>query len=116
MTSPIAHPPETLEGWYASHQILRFTKTKPDGTRLRRLVASVSATLGTGSPTTGRSSRKKVDGHGWTCFVGLVGSTADVMVIHFRDTLDAIGNAEETLAASELGKAAERTYSFLSVT
>ena len=38
------------------------------------------------------------------------------MAIHFRESLDAIGAAEEILAKSELGKAVEKTYSFLSVT
>ena len=30
---------------------------------------------------------------GWTCFVALIGSTSDLMVVHFRDSLDAIGAA-----------------------
>jgi len=38
------------------------------------------------------------------------------MAIHFRDSLDAIGTAEEALAKSELAKAATCGYSFLSVT
>jgi peroxiredoxin len=95
MTTPtIAHPPETLEGWYALHQIFRFPKEKPDSTRLPQLTA----------------------GAGWTCFANLIGSTSDLMAIHFRESLDAIAEAEQSLAKSEILKLADRVYSFLSVT
>jgi peroxiredoxin len=90
----IAHPPETLEGWYALHQIFRFAKGKPDLAALSRSEA----------------------GEGWTCFVRLIGSGADIMAIHFRDSLDAIGEAEQSLATSSEGKSLILVYSFLSVT
>src|SRR6185312_17064306 len=117
MTTPtIAHPPETLEGWYALHQIFRFPKSKPDAKRLAQLVKNARASLGS-STTANAKSQKKTSGRaGWTCFVRLIGSTADLMVIHFRDSLDAIGDAEEALSKSELGKAVAPVYSFLSVT
>jgi chlorite dismutase len=38
------------------------------------------------------------------------------MVVHFRDSLDAIGEAQEAVAKSELGKSVAPVYSFLSVT
>ncbi len=38
------------------------------------------------------------------------------MVIHFRDSLDAIGAAQDGLARTELAKILEPTYAFLSVT
>jgi chlorite dismutase len=38
------------------------------------------------------------------------------MAIHFRESLDAIGKAEDSLSKSELGKALEPVYAFLSVT
>ena len=99
MTNPIiAHPPETLEGWYALHQIFRFNDGKPDPAQIARLASREKATTG------------------WTSFVRLIGSTSDLMVIHFRETLDAIGVAEDALAKSELSKSTTCTYSFLSVT
>src|ERR1700741_3198637 len=98
MTTPtIAHPPETLEGWHALHQIFRFPRSKPDAKRLAQLVKNTRASLGS-SPPNIKSQEKPSGRPGWTCFVRLIGSTGDLMVIHFRDSLDAIGDAEEALA------------------
>jgi chlorite dismutase len=116
MTMPIAHPPETLEGWYALHQIFRFNKGKPDAARLARLARS-SATLLGSAPTARRKSAKSAPAPvGWSCFARLIGSTSDLMVIHFRESLDAIGAAQDTLSKSELGKTVQPVYAFLSVT
>jgi peroxiredoxin len=117
MTTPtIAHPPETLEGWYVLHQIFRFPKGKPDSRRLTRLASSAAVLLGSPRPGRASSAKKKSANAGWTCFVRLIGSTSDLMAIHFRESLDAIGQAEETVIKSELGKAVESVYSFLSIT
>jgi peroxiredoxin len=123
MTQPvIAHPPETLEGWYALHQIFRFVKQKPDARRLTQLVATATASL-SAAPAR-RKGAKKPSSHepktlgaaGWSRFVALIGSTSDLMVIHFRDSLDAIGAAQDALAKTDLVKALQPTYSFLSIT
>jgi len=117
MTPPIiAHPPETLEGWYALHQIFRFATGKPDSARLKRIAANARCALAPPRANKARSTKSKSGTAGWTSFVRLIGSTSDLMAIHFRDSLDAIGSAEEALAKSELAKAATCTYSFLSVT
>ncbi len=119
-TPPLAHPPATLEGWYALHQIFRLNGTPLDARELHRLVKAASAKLG-GAPT--RSSRstsnrkaKTESAAGWTCFVSLIGSTSDLMVIHFRDRLDAIGIAQNILSATTLARALDPVYAFLSVT
>ncbi|HEY3134285.1 MAG TPA: chlorite dismutase family protein, partial [Gemmatimonadaceae bacterium] len=116
MTTPtIAHPPETLEGWYALHQIFRSPKGKSDSTRLMHLAAEASESV-SAAGAGGKSKRKNSGRAGWSCFAGLIGSTSDLMVIHFRETLDAIDDAELALAKSELGKGLDLVYSFLSVT
>src|ERR1700730_16141048 len=96
MTLPtIAHPPETLEGWYALHQIFRFNKQKPDATRFARLVRSSATVLGS-APNVRKKGAKSAPAHlGWSCFVRLIGSTSDLMVIHFRESLDTIGSAQD---------------------
>jgi len=115
MTLPvIAHPPETLEGWYSLHQIFRFTRQKPDATRLARMVKSSAAALASGPGA--RKTRASPAPAGWSCFVRLIGSTSDLMVIHFRESLDAIGVAQNALSRTELAKALEPVYAFLSVT
>jgi len=45
MTTPIAHPPETLEGWYALHQIFRVNKQSIDAPRLGRMATGGLAGL-----------------------------------------------------------------------
>jgi chlorite dismutase len=116
MTQPvIAHPPETLEGWYALHQIFRFDKRKPDSTRLTRMVKTAAVALDS-KPGARKKGSEKAPTAGWSCFVNLIGSTSELMVIHFRESLDAIGAAQEALAKTEVGKALQPTYSFLSIT
>jgi chlorite dismutase len=117
-TPPIAHPPATLEGWYALHQIFRTDKARLAPPELQRMIKAASAKLGGGSTRPSPSKRKAKDepAAGWSCFVTLIGSTSDLMVIHFRETLDGIGAAQDTLARTTLARALEPVYAFLSVT
>ncbi|HJP59747.1 MAG TPA: chlorite dismutase family protein [Gemmatimonadaceae bacterium] len=109
---PIAHPPETLEGWYALHQIFRFRESVPDTTDLARLAKKAISSL----RSTGKRKTRPGSEAGWSCLVRLIGSRSHVMVIHFRESLDAIGEAEERLRAGAVFVDADLTYSFLSVT
>jgi chlorite dismutase len=110
---PIAHPPETLEGWYALHQIFRFSEVVPDARDLTPLAKKALSAL---RPAAGRRKARQASEPGWSCIVRLIGSRSHVMVIHFRESLDAIGEAEERLRSSAAFADAELTYSFLSVT
>jgi chlorite dismutase len=94
-----AHPPETVEGWYALHQI--FRSTDPDAAHAR-----LSAMEGSDRPS----------GRGWSRWVRLIGSSADLMLMHFRPALDDIASAQDASRhwISSLGL--ELIYSFLSVT
>ncbi|MEO7711820.1 MAG: hydrogen peroxide-dependent heme synthase [Gemmatimonadaceae bacterium] len=107
---PPAHPPETTEGWYALHQVARWNRQQLRATDAARLVslreAAASMLTSMANPEVG----------GWTAVVPLIGSRADVMLVHFRPTLDDIGEAQRTLASLELLDALEPIYSFLSVT
>jgi chlorite dismutase len=53
---------------------------------------------------------------GWSGVYPLVGSEGDVMLIHFRPTLDDIGVAQRRWAREQLADFLEPIYSFLSVT
>ena len=101
MVSPIAHPPETLEGWYALHQIYTCDVKQAD----TPLVAgrTLSAAVG-GSP------------EGWSVVVPLIGSVADLMVIHFRPTLEAIGEVQRVTDQAAEGSGLQLAFAFLSVT
>ncbi|PYP78848.1 MAG: heme-dependent peroxidase [Gemmatimonadetes bacterium] len=107
---PRAHPPETTEGWYAFHQILAFDRAAlrriaPDD-RARIRVEAESALDAASAPATG----------GWSAVVPLVGSRADVMLVHFRPTFDGIGDVQRSLARVELLDFLRPVYTFLSVT
>jgi len=116
-TPPIAHPPETLEGWFALHQILRFSHGSVDAGRLTKLVKAATVMLEPAKRSTGRARAKSEGSNaGWSCFARLIGSSSDVMVIHFRDSLDAIGVAQEIFARTQLAGVLEPVYTFLSVT
>jgi len=104
MTSPIlAHAPETVEGWYALHQVFRHTSKSSVGHD--------------------RSPLKEPDGErdtypqGWTALIELIGSRADLMLVSFYPTLERIREAQSAfpMASRETGLRPELVYSFLSV-
>jgi chlorite dismutase len=98
-TANTAHPPETIEGWYALHQIYRSTSPEDAHARL--------------SPMQGE---EQPSGRGWTRWVRLIGSPADLMVIHFRPSLDDIALAQDASRHWIKTLGLELVYSFLSVT
>lgn len=95
---PAAHPPETLEGWYALHQIFAVDRPSP-------------GTLAV--PAAPQAERPEA---GWTAYARLIGSDADLMVMHFRSTLDDIGAAQRSTARLAIAPKLRLVYSFLSVT
>ena len=120
-----AHPPETLEGWFALHQIFRINRqaldARPDV--LARMGESAGAALKVddtkraASPGRGKKSAKESGARsGWSCFARLIGSSADLMVVHFRDSLDAIGAAQDAFSRQAIMGVLQPAYNFLSVT
>jgi len=101
MTEPTsaAHPPETIEGWYALHQIYRSTSPEDAHSKL--------------SPSEESGAALE---RGWTRWVRLIGSPADLMVIHFRPTLDDIASAQDASRHWIKSLGLWLVYSFLSVT
>lgn len=109
-TESVALPPETLEGWYALHQTWRLDRAAwralaPE--ERRRLTNAAAATLARLTTPTDR---------GWSAIVNLVGATEDVMVLHFRATLDELGDAQREFNALELSDWLTLESTFLSVT
>lgn len=97
--SAVAHPPETIEGWYGLHQIYRARD-------LDAAHAKLSAVGASDAPS----------GRGWSRWVRLIGSPADLMVIHFRPSLDDIATAQDASRHWVDALGLEQVYSFLSVT
>jgi peroxiredoxin len=105
---PRAHPPETLEGWYALHQIFTIDHDRPEGGADRRPP--------TRTPNVLAAQSAKQSDDGWSAYVRLIGSTADLMVMHLRPTLDDIGVAQRSVACLPIAPRLRLRYSFLSVT
>ncbi len=105
-----AHPPETTEGWYALHQV--FTT---DRAALRALPPE-SLPVHARQAETVLGALASPSGGGWSAVVPLIGSVSDLMLVHFRPTLDAIGAVQRELARVALFDVLRPVYSFLSVT
>ncbi|MDQ2667191.1 MAG: heme-dependent peroxidase [Gemmatimonadota bacterium] len=108
--APRAHPPETTEGWYVLHQILSF-----DRPLMRAMLGAHNADV----RSTAACALEAVvapSTDGWSAIVPLIGSRGDVMLIHFRASLDDIGVAQQTVAKLTLFDAIRPVYSFLSIT
>jgi peroxiredoxin len=104
--SEVAYPPETIEGWYVLHQLYRIDPARRAELRGDEIPEIAAIFAESGDEET----------RGWSAAVRIIGSTSDVMFMHFRRTLDEIGAVQRTLAAAPWMVALVPTYSFLSVT
>jgi peroxiredoxin len=105
-----AYPAETVEGWYALHQMFAVDRPLLRGLGPDRLPAAVRAATAT------LDSLVEPGTEGWSAVVPLVGSNADVMLMHLRPTLDDLGTVQSRLGCLMLFDALKPVYSFLSVT
>ncbi len=106
MTTVRAHPPETTEGWYVLHQIFTWNRAqvRAASSEARKSALDVLDQLSTPA------------GGGWSAVVPLIGSRSDFMLVHFRPTLEEIGDAQVAVSSLPLFDAAARDYHFLSIT
>jgi len=95
-------PPETLEGWFALHQV--FTHD----------AGSHVSESDTGNEST--QVPEAHDGVGWSAYARLIGSRADILAVHFRPTLDEIGEVGRQARCWARANRLSLDYSFLSVT
>jgi peroxiredoxin len=110
MQQEIAHPPETVEGWYALHQAFSLDRPSFRGEHL-----GLDADVRSSAERALQELACPADG-GWSAVVPLIGSRADVLLMHFRPSLDAIGEAQRRVLREPLFDAMRLEYSFLSVT
>lgn len=109
MTQP-AQPPETAEGWYVVHHSLAL-----DRAAWRALGTGERAELRDGA-TRALEELAKPDEGGWTAAVVLVGSAADLLLMHFRPTLEALDSVQRRLRREAALDHLRVEYAFLSVT
>ncbi|HEY9514162.1 MAG TPA: chlorite dismutase family protein, partial [Gemmatimonadaceae bacterium] len=100
----VVHPPATIEGWYVLHQFFSIPRNAAANASERAQARTTLEELACGS------------GGGWTAVAPIFGSRADVLVMHFRPTLDEIGAAERRLRNDPFFGRLTTVYSFLSVT
>lgn len=98
------HPPATIEGWYVLHQLFALPRGAAASAAERADARAMLDGLACGASG------------GWSAVAPLVGSRADVMVMHFRPTLEEIGAAERRLRRDAFFGRLVPVYSFLSVT
>jgi chlorite dismutase len=107
---PVHDPrvPETLEGWWLLHQMFRVRwnewTARPDAER-RALAAQAAAAL---QEPEGAES-------GPTACVTLLGHKGDLMLIHFRRSVEALQQAQLRLGRLEWARYLEPTGSYVSV-
>ena len=109
-SAPHVPPALTLEGWYTHHQLFSI-----DRAALRALTPEARADAVERTVRALHELAQPADG-GWSAPALLIGSTADVMVLHFRPSLDAVGEAQRRVLAVPLSQVLTPAGAFLSVT
>ncbi len=104
--------PLTLEGAYALHQMFRFRRSAwrelPEERR-KQIAAEAGALLA--SMEAGASERVSDK----SALYSQIGHKGDLILLHFRDTLEDVHRAELAIAQLELSDFLEPTHSYVSV-
>ena len=108
--SDVAHPPETLEGWYSLHQVFQV-----DRAAVRSLPADLLAQEWDSVAHALSELADPIEG-GWSVPILLIGSRSDLMLVHFRPTLDSLRDAQHRLSNFRLVESLRVTSSHLGVT
>ncbi|MEP6692890.1 MAG: chlorite dismutase family protein [Gemmatimonadaceae bacterium] len=107
---PIVHPPETIEGWYTLHQVFAI-----DRVAMRGVTALGLESLSESAAGALKELQVAKEG-GWSLLAPLVGARADVMIIHFRPTMDDIVNVQRRIAREGLFDLFRPVAAFLGTT
>ena len=109
--SAVVRPPVTLEGWYALHQVFALDhhalRALPHPERRARAAAAADALARIAAPDAG---------DGWSAVVRLVNSLGDLLLVHLRPTVDALGDVRDGVARLEIGDCLRPVLAFVGVT
>src|SRR5262245_31030800 len=105
--TPRAQPPETLEGWFAHHQVFTIDRAAV-ARREHRGGGDTAARVG---PT-----QNDADAGGWSAWARLIGFKSDLLCVRFAPTLDDLGNESSAQRRTSAMRGLRLDYSFLSVT
>lgn len=100
--------PLTLEGYSVLHQMMkfRFSAWREQAEAARREIVNEAVTV---------LGRMEQNGHGQSALFSVLGHKGDLMLVHFRESFDALKQAELELARTRLSDFLEPTTSYLSV-
>ncbi len=106
--SALPATPLTLDGSYILHQMfgVRWTAWRALGSSDKKHVLTDATT------TFGAMEQNQQESTG---LFSMLGHKGDLMIVHFRKTLDELNHAELTVARSEINEYLEPTTSYLSV-
>ena len=112
----MAHPilaPYVLDGWYVLHQFFRVEPIAPrafedDGAAggFQSRVEDLARLL---------RSREDLGSEGWSGVYRIVGGGADILLLHFRSSLEALGQVEREIRRSPLAEELVPTADYVSV-
>jgi chlorite dismutase len=113
----MVQPPQTEEGWFALHDFRTVDwdawREAPERERERAVEEGVSyleaheALADVGGED---------EGEGASAVCSVLGHKADLLVLHFRETMDALSTAERRFESTALAGFTERATSYVSVT
>jgi len=106
--SPLA--PLTLDGWYILHQFLRMPPPPADEDE------RTEATARSEELADWLSARADLGTDGWTGLYRVVGGHSDYLLVHFRSSLDDLGEAERDFRRLPAGRGIEVINDYVSVT
>jgi len=105
-----ALPPATLEGWYSLHHAfdIDFQALRAGGAEARSRAVDDAHSL--------MDEIGSLGGAGWSRPFRLVGGGADLMLVHFRPSLDELAAVESAVKRSALAGVLRHRYDYLAVT
>ncbi len=105
-----ALPPATLEGWYSLHQAfaIDYGWLRAEGPEFAAALVEEARELLPGDTGAGEG--------GWSAAFRLAGGAADLLLVHFRPTLDELADVQARIKRSRLGEILRLEYDFLAVT
>ena len=107
-SSSLPEVPLTIEGYSVLHQMLRIRWAawrNVEERQRREIIDEASAVL----------SRMEQNQNGQSAVFSLLGHKGDLMLVHFRESFDALNQAELQLARTRLNDYLEPASSYLSV-
>jgi peroxiredoxin len=107
---PGVRPPETLEGWFATHCVARLDR------RAWRALAATARAEALASAGAALAALATPEDGGWSATIPLIGSQSDILLVHVRPSLAQLSAVQDTLGREPLWDYLTPTFTFLSVT